>query len=301
MRKSPFILFVVALLLAGCSGTAVSPPTGTQLPEMATIQPTTPSLPMPTSTPTTACDAEPEDLKVLRELIPYEEFAMTQYVLEGERALALWLVNPEIDVTTGEAGFNANFSLAVTSTLQTLLLLRSATPCVMEHFDTINPIMVDTTYNNWFAGIVDPANIPADSSAAELDSKAIFDIFTQMVPIQEAPKSYGPPPAGTCDWETVQQNLLSQGVFEGSNSGAYLIIDQAGVSVWVQWEGSTESTTIVETLNTLSQDISCLHPQLDQVIFIIVDEEANAKLIGSVPGNGEGLELDKIEVLRQGN
>lgn len=285
MKKALIATLIVIPLLAACG--SAPDPTPTPLPPPATLTP----VPTPTPIPPTAIPACSPNL----EAFPYEQVVLTQYILEGRRALNVWFVNPNI--SRDEADFAANLSLATTSSLEAVFNLLAADPCIAEHFDTINPIVVDASYNSWFAGVLDPAALPGGAAAG--DTGEMLSAFKQMYTISASPDPLAPPSENACDWPTAKENIRRHFSPTRQLVDFYFIIDQDGANVWAQWDGPTDLGAVAANVFNITGELNCLHPRLDRLIFIVVDQDANANLIAVIRNGESGFDLQTMEVLSQ--
>lgn len=289
MKKALIVSLILISLLAACSPPADSPPTPTPLPPASTPTPVPtvpPTLIPPTSIP--VCRPSAEDF-------PYEQFVFTQYILKGSRTLNVWFVNPNIDPQ--EADFAANLSYATISSLEAVFYLLAADPCVAELFDTINPIVVDANYNTWFAGVLDPAALSGELAAG--DNNALLSAFEQVYAISAPPEPPAPRPEFACDWSTAQDNIWQHFSTARQQVGFYFIIDQDGATVWAQWDGPTDLGAVAANLFNITTELGCLHPRPDNLLIIIVDQDANANLIAVIPNGENGYNLQNMKILSQ--
>ncbi len=316
MKHCPFPVLWLALIgtmLAGCNTTPALPtvtllptntatqtatPTDTPTPTPTsthTPEPTATDTPAPTLTPTPDCDAD-DVLVQIRQDFPFAEFEASYNTLEDTNALVLWYVDPELNPDAAQDELEQNVSLAIRHAASVSQSLAARDACIGYLFTAIDPIVVDSRYNGWFSGQVDPASLPAAAEPTDAQLAAVeraFQIgYVRNVPPAKATAS----PAGACTWQETRAKIQRHFSLERENVSFYFVIDDSGVNVWAQWDGPTDALALASLLN-VAMELDCLHPAPTQLIILVVDRQGEVGLVALLPEDGiTTLDLNKLQI-----
>lgn len=273
MKNSAFtflVMLLLALSAASCQLPSILPtPTATATP---TLEPT--NTPLPTKTP--SCDPL-ESLERARKNIPYEQASANHKIIQGQRHLSIWYVNPTLGPNNS---LEDNQNRAILDSVALLLDLANNDPCFRDAFYFANPIVVDSQYNGWFSGQIEVDALPAVSSPSEDDLAAIADQFTVGYLADAIPASPEPAPAGSCTWVEAESKIRLHFSSTRPQVTFYFVIDRAGTNVWAQWDGPTDGAIVIANLYNINMELQCLHPRPTQLIAMIVDDEGNLRHVG---------------------
>lgn len=291
------ILFIVftASLLIGChtqtpEPTASSTMTKTPLPT-ATFKPIptstlTPTLtptstatltPTPTLSPTPSCHAD-QVLKSLKADFPYDEFAIGYNTIQDIEALAVWVVDPELNPLAKGEDIKLNLFLAMRHAALLSLELNESNACIEEIFPYISIIVVDANHNGWFSGQVSSTDLPKTKDPTEVELDDIVNAFQVAYNRIHPTNPVQAPPNDSCSWSEARENIQRHFSPDRENVNFYFVIDEAGRNVWAQWDGPTDYRVIASILN-VTMELHCLHPAPTQLFALVVDETGEVGLI----------------------
>lgn len=281
------LLVVLILLTSACGGALSLNPTDTPMPTY-TFTPEPTQTPMPTATlePTNTplvCDAD-SLLKGFKTTVPYDEFAVHYNEISGTRSLIIWFVDPELNPAAVGGEIQTNLDLALTHAAELSQQIRVQFPCVTELFDVINPIVVDQKYTGWFSGMLDPTIIPDEETLTSAEIDQLVDKFTVGYLLEAL---HGPIPAGSCSWPLVRESMQNHFSPERQNVAFYFVVDDFGANVWAQWDGPTDPIFMMTSLMNVMMELECFIPTAN-LIFIVVDDDGTAGLVGIVPQGDAG-------------
>ncbi|NIS81757.1 MAG: hypothetical protein GTO14_16465 [Anaerolineales bacterium] len=308
-RRGNIILttFLLFLTLTAC-GSATATPTQTSLPSSTPALPSTPTrTPVPTVSPTPeiaslqVCDPDAFVVQA-RNRLAYGQFVVTHLRLQGNRVLNLWFVDPELDPGASAEEMVDNVDLAFLHGVEAVYTLRRLDACVEALFDKISTIVVDRDYNGWFSAEFTVADLPpaTDLSFEEAIEHATAGMSLGYLREVLPPAiSSQPPPEGSLDWQETRRKIFQHFSSQRPNVDFYLVIDEGGVNLWAQWDSIADmiETEFASILN-VSMEASLLHPPVDSLWVVVVDEEGEINFIGRVPGEAVRSE-DLSEAINQ--
>jgi hypothetical protein len=294
-------LTIAGFALSGCARDASSPtpaasdePATTPAPEVSP----TPQNPAPTN-----CDAD-DLVDSLQSLVLYDEFSLSQNVIDEVRNLNLWFVDPALDPLAAGDDVARNLAVARFHAAGASQRLEQGDECVSIVFTGLTSIVVDRDYNVWFSGQVSPGDLPQSADPSDADLEAAGERFVVGYARSEATTSAvrPEPAAGACGWPEARDHL--RGHFEPGrqNLAFYMAIDDGGVNVWAQWDGPADADAFFADILALRSELSCLNPPLDTFWGIYVDGSGKTILVVAAPGDAvreaddEGL-LSQLEVV----
>jgi len=287
-----FFLTLLTVTLSACTTltplpTLASLPTFTPAPPtpIITLTPTREPTLIPTLTPpppataTPSCPVNPF-LKSLKPLIAYTEFDLTYNVILNNRALNIWFVEPKIDPNASGDQIAKNVSLAQLSAATVSAKLATGdAKCLGSMVSVINPIVVDRNYNGWFSGTIKLSDARAN---VPLENKV--NAFTVSYLRNKQTASASAAPAQSCKWTDARVKMQKHFAPTRENVGFEFVIDETGINVYAQWDGEIDVTMIPALLN-VALESRCLHPQIDQLVVILIDADGKINLIGQTPGS----------------
>jgi hypothetical protein len=232
-------------------------------------------------------DCEPDDLvDALQASVPYEEFSLSQNVIEEVRNLNLWFVDPSLDPLAQGDDVAGNTALARFHAARVSHTLEQEDECIAVIFTGLTSIVVDRDYNVWFSGQISPDILPQAADPSDDDLEAAGERFVVGYARTEETSSFHRPPsdAGACSWPEVREGLRSHFEPGQQNLSFYLAIDDSGVNVWAQWEGPEDEEAFFLDILTLRSELACLYPPLDTFWGILVDGTGEAYLVVAAPG-----------------
>jgi len=254
-------------------------------------------MPSPTPTPTPVCEFSNDFLKQLKTHVPYEQFTLLYLIFQQEEYLSIWYVDPEIDLLATDETLEEELDGVLTRAAELAVLLRNADPCVDELVSKINPVVVDTNFLGWFSGWIDPRVIPTGAALTQEDVDSARSYFEIGFRLDTPPLEFPPLPEGACEWAEVDQALHTHFDPQRENVGFYLVIDQLGVNLWAQWDGSTEPAMVTVNLLNIALEIECLFPPPDNLLYMVVDEEdGHVKLFEGFLQDQEGVDMNSYQV-----
>lgn len=289
-RQRSWLLILILTLATACNGTLgtdspTEPPrdrddTGPSGSQTATETQVAVVANTPTQRAVSSCDPG-QTLDEVRAALPVDEAAVTYNVSRGVASLVIWSVNPEIPVPITEAQISETVDQAWVHAGRMAMAAVNASPCVIELFDAIDSIVVDSAYTGWFSGQVRIADIPAGASADEINDSflMVLDKFTVTYLRQAMVQSV---PEGSCGWTEAHQNIWEHFSPERKNTAFYYTIDEFGGNVWAQWEGPPDDTVLMASIMNVMLGLDCFNPQAN-IIAIVVDEAGNMIRIAVVP------------------
>lgn len=269
----PALLF--ALVLSGCAGGAPSPTSPTS------DNPTADSGPE-------LSDCEPDDLvDALQASVPYEEFSLSQNVIDEVRNLNLWFVDPSLDPLAQGGDVARNAALARLDAVRVSHILEHGDECIAITFAGLTSTVVDRDYNVWFSGQISPEDLPQTGNppASELEAASEGFVVGYARTGETSSSSRPPSDAGACSWPEVREGLRSHFEPGQQNLAFYLVIDDGGVNVWAQWEGPEDEEAFFRDVLALRSELSCLYPPLDTFWGILVDGTGETFLVVAAPGD----------------
>ncbi len=247
------------------------------------------------------CNAD-DVLKNLKTNLPFGEFTVLHNEIKGSKTLVLWLVDPEINANATEAEIPDNVTEAIRVAVNASYLLLTSNECVSTLFDYISPIIVDTNYNGWFSGQISPLSLPMPKPENDNEIVNVGNNFEIGFLRQNTTTPITLPSSGSCTWQEANQKLHLHFSPERQNVGFHFVLDNVGTNVWAQWNTKEEylKNDIFASLLNITMEIQCIHPQPDNLIFIIVNDSGETLVMGVVPK--EGIQaypniFDKVKIL----
>jgi hypothetical protein len=231
---------------------------------------------------------EPGELvDALQASVPYEEFSLSQNVIDEVRNLNVWFVDPALDPLAQGGEVEENTALARFHAAQVSDTLEQMDECVAVTFVGLVGTVVDRDYNVWFSGQVSPEDLPQTENPSDADLEAAGESFVVIYARAEETSSSSRPPsaAGACSWPEVRQGLRTHFEEGEQNLAFYLAIDDGGVNVWAQWEGPEDQEAFFRDILALRSELSCLYPPLDTFWGILVDDRGETFLVVAAPGD----------------
>jgi hypothetical protein len=296
------LLTVVVFILSGCTQTPTSTPTPTPTPTVA---------PEPTSTVSVpTCDLDGL-LRDLRELVPYEEMAVSHNRFNDNTNLNVWFVDLELDPEASESEVEGMVETAIRHSSEIALAFVLQDPCVISSFDNVTSFVVDELYNAWYIGSVSMTGMQSIDEPSEAQRLEIESMFSEAYRRTQETTLEEPPSAatGTCTWPEARQNLDEIFSHFGENFAFYYYVDAEGGSVWAQWVSPPEAETEDEIagafypyLGQVDTYLSCLDSPFQVLWMIYVDTTGEVYWIYAVDGDAvrdddHQVMLDQIEIL----
>ena len=323
-----YLAAVVLILLSISACSIVQKPIPTITPTLtptatSTITPTATFTPSPTTTHTPTFTASPTPtktatvtmtptkapncnannvLKNLKSTINYDEYTILYNKKDGISTLMIWLIDPEIDPKATGEKITANVNLAIRYAVKVSYHLISIDSCVSYLFNFINTIIVDQNYNGWFSGLISPKSLPKTEPT---DIQQLDEIGKQFTINYSREKPTAPKksaPAGSCTWREAKEKIHWHFAPDRENIGFYFVLDDTSASVWGEWDVPAGLLLIaaLPSLLNIIQEIQCLHPTPDRLVFILTDEKGTVLMIGILPQSGiENMDLNKLQITYQ--
>ena len=181
--KTRFTLFtalVICMLTIACalpspsklfaSDTPTPTATATETP---TSTPTFTPSPFPTRTNTPTPTPDPVLLSCDRDQVvvdinaefPYAEFEVQYQNYLGVDILVIWFVDPEINPEVHERSEDTMMAMEHAATV--IQKINTENVCVEALFALVNPVVVDSNYNGWFAGLIEIEKLPKADNPTE--------------------------------------------------------------------------------------------------------------------------------------
>ena len=283
------------------------PPTATATHTPTPVPPTATPTHTPTETVSPALDCDIDQvLPKLRSVVALSEFDLVYNSIDGFASFALWFVDPDLDLDVSGDEIEENSTLAIRHAATLSHQLHNADPCVQELADAINPVVVDRKYNGWFAGLIAPSSLPGDTSLTDEQLAEIAGDF-EITYLREVPvPPIEPASADSCSWVEARRGIQQHWEFSGpppENCGAWLTIDESGTTVMAQWPGRTGKDDeyavplmMAGALN-VAMELGCLHPQLDLLVLLVVDDDGHVGLVGVWPGEAvRALDMNQLQI-----
>jgi hypothetical protein len=241
----------------------------------------------PSSTPIVMCSLD-NTLRAVKDAVKFSQFAVHFNIIE-DPTLVVWIVEPALNPqATGDA-IQENLEVAMRSGATASYQVRNADSCVDLTFATINPVVVDSQYNGWFSGTISISDVPTVEMSMDelyLSLDGSFEIGYSRI------DAAIPQPSTTCTWPEAKAGIERHFAPDRENVAFYYVIDDFGPNVWAQWDGPVESAYLTPTILNVLMELQCFNPQAN-VIFIVVDDEGYADLVGLIPE----LDLEKANIL----
>ncbi len=297
MGRAISISAAVALCVAlvGCSGqTAVSPSAPPSAPH--------PSAAPPSPSPSRDCTAALV-LAQVDQLLAGQDFE-AHYLTTGDKfTLSVWLVDPEIDPSTPQAGMAAADRHAVERGLSISYQIVDQIPCTRTVFDQVNPMIVDGRFQHWYKDFL-PVGAFLGLHHPTTDD-LIAAVEATGTALQESratvPQTAQTPAVNSCAWSDARAAMHAYFGAE-DNTAAYLIIgarlvDQGtptpnapdDVGVEVQWPvrdaAEAADPLVRERLGHVAEALACLWPAIDSLEAFVVDPAGRTVVYAVVPGS----------------
>jgi hypothetical protein len=293
MKLKIIIMLAACFTISGCASAEIdtSPtvphisPTPAKTPVTTATNAALPTeSPPETSEPISNCRFDAGFFARLKSGLPVDEAVIFHNVLHGAPILGIWFVDPDIavDFPTGE-GMEENKRLAINDGLHIAFLLKQSDPCISSFF-IINPIVVDSQYNNWFSANIQVENIPdtiADNNLEDMYSYAnVFYLREELpIPIDSIPPD-------SCDWPTTLAKIQQHFSPDSTNTTFYFSRDEEGNYVWANYYIPSQETAYPITLPILlniATELDCLYPVPDKIIVTALDPDSQVVLMGFLP------------------
>jgi hypothetical protein len=230
----------------------------------------------------------PDDLvDALQASVPYEEYSLSQNVIDEVRNLNVWFVDPSLDPLAQGDEVPGNAALARFHAARVSHILEQGDECIAMAFTGLTSIVVDRDYNVWFSGQISPEDLPQTGNPSDADLEAAGESFVVGYARSEETSSVGRPPSatGACSWPEVREGLRSHFEPSRQNLAFYMAIDDGGVNVWAQWEGPEDQEAFFRDILALRSELTCLYPPLDTFWGILVDDAGETFLVVAAPGD----------------
>jgi hypothetical protein len=244
-------------------------------------------------------------LAKLRPVITLGEFELVYNISTGFSTLIVWFVDPDLDPGASGDEIAQNASLAMRHAAELSHQLNAADPCLQELSAAINPVVVDREYNGWFAGLITPSTLPGDTKLTDAQLAELTGAFEISYLRDRPAPPMEPAPGGSCSWPEARSGIQWHWEVSGpapSNIGAWLSIDESGVTVTAQWPGVSGEwaeyavpTFMAGTIN-VTMELHCLHPQPDLLVLLVVDDAGKVEIVGV--WSGEAMRAEDLSQLR---
>lgn len=266
-----------------------------------------------------ACQPKPETcaandslLKRMQAQVPFKEFSLSFNVIEGERALNFWVVDPNLDGSVEYQQSSLENALFIST--ETLHKFNISNDCFSSEFDVINLIIVDSNYFGWFSGKLDPAAIPTQVILTEDELIDLAISFTADFVLTYPLDSSRPRPEGSCTWAETLKKIGTHFPLENPNAAFFLINNNETSSIWAQWiisddvENPVES--VLDSLLEIVTELDCIYPLPNQILTTVINSDGEAIILGTLPrvdtDSGfllNGFDLDNYDgiILKPGN
>jgi PBP1b-binding outer membrane lipoprotein LpoB len=267
-------LSLAALLLVGCDGA-----TDPQVPTPIRVTESSDQQPILTSTPAIPSECQPNRslLDSLAASLPYEQVVLAHQAYGNENTLFIWLVSPTINLASAEQ----NQEAAQLQAIQAAKNLLDASACLLE-FDTLQMILVDDQYNQWFSGSLRTGDLPGlqpeQSGGGALAEQGGG---WQALPAENLP----PQDANACSWPQVAARLQTEFSIAGSEAVFYYVRDAGGNNVYAQWAVADQQAAlnVLDQVSQIAGQVECLYPPASGISVLLTLPEGQTLLTGYLP------------------
>lgn len=246
------------------------------------------------------CAANDNLLKRMQAQVPFKEFSLSFNVIEEERSLNFWVVDPNLDGSAENQQSSLEASLlAATEIIHTF---NTSYDCFSAEFDVINLIIVDPNYFGWFSGKLDPATIPTQETVTEdelievaISFAADFILTYQLDPTE-------PRPEGSCTWAETRKKIRTHFPQENPNIEFFLINNNETSSIWAQWiveeDVADPIESVLDSLLSIVTELDCIYPLPDQILTTVINLDGEAIILGTLPqvDTGTGSLLNGFDI-----
>lgn len=286
MKSLILFLLTICLITTGCVSASIDPtPTPSETPRPTatlTLQPTEP--PTTTPEPKSGCQYDADFFARLKAALPVSEVVISHNIINDIHTLGIWYVEPviQLDISTQDE-ISENLTMAINNALVTAAQLKRADPCVSS-FDEINPIVVDSLYNGWFSGTIQPEDIPDtpyDGVMEDMFAVTEIGYFRENFP---APIGKAPPKS--CDWPTTLGKIRQHFSPKLVNTEFYFVRDELGNNVWANFYVLSQENAYAQAITSIMNitlELDCLHPTPDNVIVTTLTSDHKVVLLGFLP------------------
>ncbi len=277
---------LAAAALAACGPSPVTPAAAVPTSTVTIVPRTTLPLPIVPAAPSAPAGCDRDQVVVdLRSSLPYAEASLSHSALYNVHTLNLWFVDPGIDPSAAEADISRYADMALRDAAAVSHVLRQASACVASAFDGITIRVVDREYNEWYTGQVDPRLVPTSAGLSQDDLAQLASAFVPGYQRSSAPR---PAPesastAETCRWDEAHARLEVLFGAGQPNATSYVVRDDEGTNVWVQWEGPPVFEIFLADVTRIASVLPCLE-SMDTLWLIYVDSEGQTQLILAAAG-----------------
>ena len=281
------LFLMPALLLAGCSALSFLQPTATPTATPTSTPTFTPTFtpthtPSPTATPEPTCDAD-QVLKKMKQSIEYDDFQVFHQLVDGRSILVLSMIDPDLalDIKTDDVLYT-NVGTAAFDALIASQELKAVDACTTKLFDEINVIVTDSNNNGWLSAYITIDDLPAKVLTDQDSLLKLFNKLSVVYRRTTPPEKIAKAPKASCAWDESYEKILMHFPRDQENMAFFPVKDDSGTNVWAQWVTSKEylEPSLLTSLMNISMELACLHPQVDQLFFFVVDEKGEMLAAG---------------------
>jgi hypothetical protein len=197
--------------------------------------------------------------------------------------LNVWFVAREIDPAVSPEILVENNRRAQYAAAELVIRIINSDRCIARLFDYVSPVVVDSQYHGYFSAQVSPLIIPKTDAPTEEDIRAMMAAFINSYIKIAAPQSAAPAPARSCSWPETEAKIRQHFSAGRPNVSFYFVIDEYGANVWAQWDGPIDEAMVLVNLLNITQELDCLHPRPDNLIYIVVDEAGHVGIVNILP------------------
>ena len=295
LKKKGIIILIISLIFISACALGGSPKTGENLPlEPAaetvdlTPQPTNTRFVFSTITPTftsvptstvRVCNANTV-MEKLNSFVPYPEYDMYYFTEKSIDQLIVWFVDPEIKTDVSPEEYTTQVTLAQNHAMILAEQFDFVDECMDDLFTKAVFLVVDTNYNGWFSGKIHTSLLPNDIQTSPEELALLTSRFEVLYSRNTLLDKDTRAPSNSCTWKQAHQNIRAHFTEGQENSGFYYAADHLGRTVMAQWQGEPADMEeeYLTPLGNIANEIKCLYPEPDQILYQIVDEDG--KIIG---------------------
>jgi hypothetical protein len=290
------LLFAISGIvgLTACT-TSTPPPTPTPTAEItAAATPTSPGSSL-------QCDPD-EAIKTLREVIAYEDTAISHNSISEATNLTVWFVDPLLDPDVGQGGIDEVANIAARDSAELAQWVSRSDPCIRRLFSGMTLIAVDREFNAWYIGGVIPFQLPEVDELDEEGWKEVEATFSDGYRRDLPPAVPNEGSEAVCSWPEVSEELAGLFAPARINVSSHYYIDQDGGAIWVQYDvppyvNNAEElyNAFLAPLSAIDDAVSCLSPPFTTLWVTYVLPDGSVQIITAV--NGDAVRDENHDVM----